>query len=195
LPEVMIPVRSLITRFCATSPRPVLTVLALLAISLTMPACTSMGGRHLRIEPAKPSEVMGTYTLLLYGCRYPDDLENVAILDKDGDPYTIEIYAPDFRYTVKTGLSAEDALKQAERFVQCSVHYQQTRFSRIADPAGGIAGYEARGLYSPIRFGMYDVLDVQYVARDNKIVVYIKLDPAVEKELSNEGGPRERESR
>jgi len=34
---------------------------------------------------------------------------------------------------------------------------------------------------------MYDVLDVQYVARDDKIVVYIKLDPAVEKQLRNEG--------
>lgn len=171
-----------------------MTVLALV-ISLTVSACTSMGGRHLRIEPAKPSEVTGTYTLLLYGCRYPDDVENVALLEKEGDPYTIEIYAPDFRYKVKTGLSAEDALKQAEQFVKCSVHYQQTRFSKIPDPAGGIAGYEARGLYSPIRFGMYDVLDVQYVARDNKIVVYIKLDPDVEKELRDEGGPRDRDSR
>jgi hypothetical protein len=154
-----------------------------------------MGARHLKIEPAKPSEVTGTYTLLLYGCRYPDDLENVALLDKEGDPYTIEIYAPDSRYKVKTGLTAEEALKQAEQFVKCSVHYQGTRFSKIPDPAGGIAGYEARGLYSPIRFGMYDVLNVQYVVRDDKIVVYIKLDPDVEKQLRNEGGPKDGDGR
>jgi hypothetical protein len=69
--------------------------------------------------------------------------------------------------------------------------YQQTRFSKI-QTGGNVAGYEARALYSPIRFGMYDVLDIQYVARDNKIVVYIKLDAAVEKELNDEGGREDR---
>ena len=137
----------------------------------------------------------GTYTLLLYGCRYPDDVENVALLDKEGDPYTIEIYAPDFRYKMKTGLPAEEALKQAAQFVKCSVHYQQTRFSKILDATGNIVGYEARALYSPIRFGMYDVLDVQYVVRDNKIVVYIRLDSTVDNELRNEGGPNDQDGK
>jgi hypothetical protein len=185
----MISMRPFIIGFFVKKPRLVLTVLALLVISLNLSACMSLAGNHLKIEAAKQLEVTGTYTLLLYGCRYPDDVENVAILDKEGDPYTIAIYAPDFRYKVKTGLPAEEALKQAEQFVKCSVHYQQTRFSKIPDATGNIVGYEARALYSPIRFGMYDVLDVQYVVRDNRIVVYIKLDPAVDKELRNEGGP------
>lgn len=181
--------RPFITKYFVKKPRRVLTVLALLIISLNLSACMSIAGNHLNIRPGEPAEVTGTYTLLLYGCRYPDDVENVAILDKEGDPYTITIYAPDFRYKMKTGLPAEEALKQAEQFVKCSVHYQQMRFSKIPDTTGNIVGYEARALYSPIRFGMYDVLNVQYVVRDSKIVVYIKLDPTVDNELRNEGGP------
>jgi hypothetical protein len=166
---------------------------AILLLSFTITSCVLTTGNHLRIEAAKPSEVTGTYTLYLYGCRYPDDLENVALLDKEGGPYTIEIYAPDTRYKVKTGLLAEEALKQAEQFVKCSVHYQDTRFSKIPDQAGtagNIIGYEVRALYSPIRYGIYDVLDVQYVVQDDKIVVYIKLDPAVEMQL-RDGGDRD----
>jgi hypothetical protein len=191
---MMISMRPFIMKFIEKRLYAALAVLAFL-VSLSLSACTSMGGSHLKITSAKPSEVTGTYTLFLYGCRYPDDLENVALLDKEGNPYAVEIYAPDSRYKVKTGLSAEEALKQAEQFVKCSVHYQQTRFSKILDPMGDIVGYEARGLYSPIRFGMYDVLDVQYVARDNKIVVYIKLDPAVEKQLRNEGDRDDRDGK
>jgi hypothetical protein len=168
--------------------RRILSFFAILFLGLNISSCVITTGNHLKTEAAKPSEVTGTYTLLLYGCRYPDDLENVAILEREGSPYTLEIYALDTRYKVKTGLPAEEALKQAEQFVKCSVHYQQTRFSKILDPSGNIVGYEARGLYSPIRFGRYDVLDVQYVARDIKIVVYIKLDPVVEMELRDEGG-------
>lgn len=173
----------------------ILSFFAILFLGLNISSCVVTTGNHLKIEAAKPLEVTGTYTLLLYGCRYPDDVENVAILDKEGDPYTIEIYAPDFRYKAKTGLPGEEALKQAEQFVKCSVHYQQTRFSKIPDSAGNIIGYEARALYSPIRFGMYDVLDIQYVAKDNKIVVYIKLDPAVEMELRDEGGRDDRDGK
>ncbi len=171
-----------------------LAFFAILLLSLSMSSCVT-AGNHLRTMEAKPSEVTGTYTLFLYGCRYADDLENVAILDKEGGPYTMEIFAPDYRYKVKTGLSAEDALRQAEQFVKCSVHYQQTRFSKIPDAEGNIIGYEARALYSPIRFGMYDVLNIQYVKDGKKIVVYIKLDPNVEEEMRNEGDRHDRNSR
>jgi hypothetical protein len=96
---------------------------------------------------------------------------------------------------VKTGLTAEEALKQAELFIRCSVHYQQSRLSKILDPTGNIIGYEVRPLYSPIRFGRYDVLDIQYTIKDNKIVVYVKLDPTIEIELMDAGGRDKRDSK
>ncbi len=169
------------------NPRGSLISLALL-VSIALLSCAAITRPHLRIETAQPSEVTGTYTLLLYGCRYPDDLEDVAILAREGNPAPFDIYSLPTRYTVKSGLSADEALKEAGKFVQCSVHYQNTRFSKITDAAGAVVGYEVRPLYSPIRFGMYDVLNIQYVQEESKIVVYIRLDPMVELQLRDEGG-------
>jgi hypothetical protein len=164
-----------------------------LFFSLAISSCVLTTGNHLRTVEAKPSEVAGTYTLFLYGCRYPDDLENVAILAREGYPYTFDIYAPSSRYKVKSGLPADEALREAEQFISCSVHYQQSRLSAISEFAGNIIGFEVRPLYSPIRFGMYDVLNIQYVNKDGRIVVYIKLDPTVEMELRDGRGRENRD--
>ncbi len=168
--------------------------LFVIGLGLTISSCMLTAGTRLKTAGANPSDVTGTYTLFLYGCRYPDDLENVAILTKDGGPYPFDIYALATRYKVKPGLPADQALPEAEKFVQCSVHYQQTRFSKILDTTGDVIGYEVRPLYSPIRFGMYDVLNIQYFLKKEKVVVYIRLDPTVEMEQRDEGG-RDRDVR
>ncbi len=177
-----------IAKYFVMMRRPVLCLFAILGVSLNLSACTATAGKHLNTGPADPKEVTGTYTLLLYGCRYPDDLENVAILDKEGGPYTFEIYALASRYKIKSGLTADEALREAGQFITCSVSYQGSRMSKISDPAGAIIGYEVRPLYSPVRFGMYDVLNIQYVMREGRITVYISLDPTVEMQLRDEGG-------
>jgi hypothetical protein len=171
----------------------VLSLLVVTLLSVALSSCAIHEGGLLKIEETNAIDMTGTYTLFLYGCRYPDDVENVAILDKDGDPYTLEIFAPDFRFKTIRGLPAADALRRAEQFVRCSVHYQQTRISKITDTAGRIVGYEARALYSPIRFGMYDVLDIRYVRSGKKITIYITLDPAVEELLRGDDGHIDRD--
>jgi len=165
--------------------------LALLVVVLVLPiasSCAALATNHLKTEETMPAEIQGTYTLLLYGCRSVDDVENVAILDKEGDPFTFDIFAPDFEYKVKTGLPAEEALKAAEQFIRCSFHYQKSQLSRIVGPSGEVIGYEVRPLYSPLRFGRYDLLDIQYTFKADKVVVYIRLDPTVERFIRNEGG-------
>lgn len=147
---------------------------------------------QLRTVETKPFAAEGTYTLMLYGCQYADDVENVAILEKEGGLYPFEIYAPDYSYKVKTGLSADAALKEAQQFIRCSFHYNKSQFSSILDPSGNIIGYEVRPLYSPIRFGRYDLLDIHYTEKTGKVVIYIRLDPNIERELRNEGGGDDR---
>ncbi len=182
-------IRSRRKRDAARGYRRMAAAVAILAFGLVLSSCMGVVRSHLKLETATPSEVTGSYTLILYGCRYPDDLENVAILAKEETASSLfDIYSLPTRYKSKSGLSADDALREAEKFVTCSVHYQQTRFSKIADTEGNVIGYEVRPLYSPIRFGRYDVLDIQYVAHEGRIVVYIKLDPTVELELRDEGG-------
>jgi hypothetical protein len=81
---------------------------AYLVVILTLQACVA--GIQLVPKSADPTDLKGTYTLILYGCRYPDDLENMAILVDEGGRYPVEVYALDSMYKVKKGLSGPQAL-------------------------------------------------------------------------------------
>ena len=168
-------------------------IAALATALFSLSSC--MAGQQLRTSEALPPEIQGSYTLMLYGCSYPDDIENAAILAKEGTPYRFAIYAPSFEYKVKSGLSAEEALKEAQRFVQCGFFYQQSRLSAIQGPAGSAIGYELRPLYSPIRFGEDDVLDIRYALNGEHVVVYITLKPEIENIIQRQGGGNDRDRR
>ncbi len=143
------------------------------------------GANYLKTEEAKPDDVQGKFTLLLYGCNFRDDLANIAILEKGGGQYSFEIYAPDSSYTSKAGINGAEALQEAERFVRCNIRSEQSRLRRILSPDGAGIGFELRPLYSAVTFGKDDVLDVRYLIKDRKIIVHIKLDPAIELQRSN----------
>ncbi len=156
------------------------------AALLVLNSCIT--GKRLDIQGAVPTDIQGTYTLILYGCRYPNDLENLAILYADGGPLTFEMFSLKTTYRVKTGLPADEALKQAEQFLTCSIDYWKTQLSKIVDQEGAIAGYELRPLYAPYKYGIMDVLFIHYWLRGNKVTVYIKLYPDIEKAIENAGG-------
>ena len=73
--------------------------LALLVMALTM-ANYSCSERYLRTESVTPGKITGIYTLILYGGNYGNDIKTVAILEKEGTPYTFDIFAPAFDYRV-----------------------------------------------------------------------------------------------
>ncbi len=143
------------------------------------------GNNNLKTEEANPADVQGKFTLFLYGSGSSNDIANIAILDRDGDPYTFEINAPDFSYTVQAGMDAAQALQVAERFVRRSIRSERSRLHRVLSPAGAVAGYELRPLYPVVTFGKDDVLDVMYRVKDRKILVNIELDSAIEKQTAN----------
>jgi len=157
----------------------VLAVIALLIIlGLVFFFATN---NHLKTEAAVSSELQGTFTLILYGCRSSDDIENMVVFDKEDDAYTFEIFAPEFAYTVKTRVPAKDALTEAEKFVRCNINVQGSQLKKILGPEGQSIGFELRPLYSPERFGMQDVLNAQYAVKERKVTAHIKLDPDAEK--------------
>lgn len=157
------------------------------ALALILQACAAGTGMH--TSPARPAEITGTYTLLLYGCHYPADIKNLAILVKAASPYRVEIYDIETSYKVKRGLSAENALREAEAFVKCSGmrNITGTEIRRIIHGKGGTVGYEVRAVYFPLEFGISDVLLVDYKLVDEKVRAYIRLDPDVERALESSG--------
>jgi len=155
-------------------------VIAAVVLALILVFSFMSGDRYLKTEAAERAEVQGTFTLVLYGCRYQNDLETFAVLDKEGDPYVFEVYAPDFNYRIKHGLSVREALQLAEQHVRCHINSDKTRFSKILGPTGNTIGFELRPLYDPLTFGIDDVLTIQYAVKEQKVIVHIQLDPNVE---------------
>ncbi|MBF0566226.1 MAG: hypothetical protein HQK89_13400 [Nitrospirae bacterium] len=162
-----------------------LAVLPILAILLLTLAGSCAFGKYLKVETVSPADIKGTYTLFLYGGRYMDDYETIAVMAEEGTPYTFEIYAPDFNYKVKTGVPSDKALAEAKRFVSSNHDFYRVYFSKILDEAGNTIGYEVKPLYYPFYLRYSDVLDVAYKIQNQKVTVYIKLKPEVEKSLDS----------
>lgn len=136
-------------------------------------------------EPLKDGEnIHGTFTLILYGANHSNDLETIAILDREGDEYEFEPFAPEFAYRIKKNLCANEALSKAENFVGWHHSFKSIMVSKITDEKNSLLGYEVRPLYYPLGFGFSDILEVDYFKRGNKIIARIKLIESVEKIIS-----------
>lgn len=148
-------------------------------VTLVLQACAP--GKALRTDVVPGGDMPGTYTLILYGGNYGDDLETIAFLDKEGDSYTLEPYAPAFAFRIKKGLTADRALREASEFIRSHAEFQREQFRSIRDEKREIIGYELRPLYLPITFGTDDVLDVDYWLKEERVLVFVKLKPSLEK--------------
>jgi hypothetical protein len=156
--------------------------IALLLMTIALVALQAcMTGIQLRTTSADRSAISGSYTLLLYGCHYPDQIDNVAILVDENSRYPVEIYDLNTSFKVKKGVPAQQAVMEADEFVRCSFHkVWQTQISRILDDSGGTVGYEFRPLYNVTEFGAPDVLMIGYSLKDGKVRAYIRKIPAME---------------
>ena len=152
---------------------------ALLLMTITLQSC--MTGLQLNTTSADKTIISGTYTLLLYGCHYPDQIDNVAILVDENSRYPLEIYDLDTSFIMKKGVPAQQAVAEADKFVRCSFHtIWQTQVTRIPDDSGGTIGYEVRPLYTVTEFGTPDVLLIGYSLKNGKVRAYIRKSPEVE---------------
>jgi hypothetical protein len=127
----------------------------------------------------------GTYSLITNGCMATDDPSTVAILHKEGAPYNIG-FARGTDYQVISGLSAGEALRQAEAIVECSASVQDTEVAEISAPDGTLLGYEVSPTFMPLRYGSYHPVDTSYKIKGNEVVASVVLDPFVT--MSDQGG-------
>ncbi len=156
---------------------------AALLIALSLLQGCAIGTR-LQTESADLKNMAGTYDLYLYGCRYPDDTENVAILVNQNSAYPFEIFTLATRYKVKKGLSAAEALTEANAFVRCSMgSVWQTATREIVDEKGGIYGYDMRPLYMPYEIMASDLMLIDYYLNNGRVTAYI-----TEKTRRDDGG-------
>ncbi len=165
-------------------------VVLILVLAAVLQACVP--SKRLMTSAAGPSDLQGTYTLMLYGCHYSDQINNIAILVDETSKYPVEIYDINTSYKVKKGVLPQQALAEADSFVRCSTYrLWQTQLRRIQDDSGGTIGFEVRPLYIPYEFGLPDVLQINYFLRENTVRVYIKLDPDVQRAIEASGDGRQ----
>jgi hypothetical protein len=137
----------------------------------------------LKTEQVKEGEISGTFSLILYGSRHMEDVETVAILDKEGDDYTFEPFAPEFNYKIMKNVPAKEAFRTAIEFVSWHSSFRRVQLSRIFDYKGNTLGYELKPLYFPLTFGVSETIEVDYWVKGNKVIIRIKLLPSVEEKL------------
>lgn len=154
-------------------------------------SCTT--GIRLNTQGTGYSEAAGTYRVILFGCNFNNDLETIAFLDKEGDKYAFEPYAPDFKFKIKKGVPAKEALKEAGEFVNCNTSFMHFQTYGIIGPNGETLGYEVRPLYEPFAYGAQDVLLTDYWLKDDKVVIKTRLNPWVERMLQGDGGGKDRD--
>ena len=154
--------------------------IVMLAGILSLQSCVH--GKSLKTVSPNTVDVQGTYTLILYGGSYSGDLETVAILDREGDRYTFEPYAPAFNYRVIKGQTSDHALPAAEQFVRRNPSYHSEQLRSVLDETGTVIGYELRPLYLTFVYGTSDVLDIDYRSRGEKVIVTIRLKPFLEQQ-------------
>jgi hypothetical protein len=149
-------------------------------------------GIRLNTTGVQESGIRGNFRVILFGCNYLNDLETVVFLYKEGDPYTLEPYAPDFKYRIDKQVVVKDAFEKAKQFLNCNASFTHYRMSRITAPDGDTIGYEIRPLYEPLTYGAEDVLYTDYRLNGDKVVITIRLRPSIERMLED-GGAMERE--
>lgn len=146
--------------------------------------------KPLKTVAAMPADASGTFTLILYGANYLDDLETIAILDYEGDEYHFEPYAPAFNFKVKKGVQAQEALEETEEFVSFHSSFWKSQLSEIINEEGITIGYEVRPLYRPFIYGISDILEVYYWLKENgKVKTIIRLNNSVESASLSGDGP------
>ena len=104
--------------------------LVVLLLAATLAGCAA--GTRLLTETADPKTISGTFDLITYGCRYPDDIEHAAFLIAPEKTSMVDLFVPTTSYKITRGLPADLGLAEAGAFVRCGNRtVEETRVHRI----------------------------------------------------------------
>lgn len=149
-------------------------ILIVLAIFLVLPVYALTAGR-IYTEPAQVEDLKGTFTLILYSGNYADGLETVVFFDIEGDSVAFAPNAPQFAYTIKTGLSGADALHYADSFIKSLRAYMRYELRAVKSPGGRVLGYEMKPVYQPFVYGSLETIDISYTLKGQKLLITVWL--------------------
>ena len=148
---------------------PSLIITFFLTVSLS---CST--GMYLKSEAVSETDMSGPFTLFLYS-EYEEI--KIAILDIEGDEYTLEMAGSPHNYVAVSGIDADTAVKSAVGHI----YSQRNRWNKILAPDGSVIGFDFRARYNIFRFGVPDILDVSYRVEGKKVIVSVDIKHSIRK--------------
>jgi len=144
---------------------------------------------ELSLVESNESKIKGNFNLIIYSNSFINDPETFIVLDKSDDSINIQPYAPSFKFKILSDINDTQALKIIKEILQ-NPSVSSIQYKEIIE-SGKIVGYEIKPLYFPWVFGILEPVDTVYKKQENSIIIFIRLNPRVEKQLYN-GGNSER---
>lgn len=77
-------------------------VLSVLITALLLTSCAP--GPRLESRPATTVAPDTSYTLILHGCNFGNDLATIAFLRREDQPYLFQPHSPEFQYRIQENL-------------------------------------------------------------------------------------------
>lgn len=161
-----------------------LMILVLITLPLNLKA-------EVLVKQCSDSDIKGKFNLIIYSNSFINDPETFIILDRVDDNIKIAPYAPDFKYRAIENLDEKEALKIANEILKSS-SVSTIKCSAIYDN-GNIIGYELKPIYFLWIFGVLEPVETVYKKEGNSILIFIRLNPRVERQL-NSGGDSVRDN-
>lgn len=131
------------------------------------------------------TKLKGNFNVIIYGNSFINDPETFIILDNQEDTITISPYSSSFKYKILQSINKEKSLQIIKDiFSSSAVSFIRYREIKEADRT---LGFEIKPVYYPWIFGISEPLETTYKKNGNKIDVFIRLNPRVEKQIYNGG--------
>ncbi len=157
----------------------ILIFLTLVVLPLTLQAEVS-------VEQCDEIDIKGTFNLIIYSNSFINDPETFIFLDRVDDKIKILPYAPAFKYRAIENLNEKEAMKIVNEILRDSSFISSIKCSTLYDKEN-IIGYELKPLYFPWIFGILEPVETVYKKEEGFILIYIRLNPMVERQLNFEG--------
>jgi hypothetical protein len=155
----------------------IITALSILVAALILMKLFTKG-TYLKAEHASEEDVRGLFTLFFYR---PNDPRQAVIFDSEGDEYTFEMCDSTHTYSTVHGVAGDQALNEARAFINS----QRVIFRKVLH-AGKAVGYEMRPLYQTLRYGVPDILYIDYRLEGKKVFVSVNVKSSIRARYNQE---------
>ncbi len=141
------------------------------------------GYSQILLNEVEETAIKGDFNLIIYGNAFTNDPETFIILDRTEEKTLILPYSSSHKYRIYEKISEGEVMQIIKDiFNNPSISFIKYREIKDSDLS---LGFEIKPVYYPWIFGISEPLETTYKKELDKIYIFIRLNPRVEKQLYN----------